>query len=77
MLWVALSFIHWTWNIPSERCIDPETQYPIQAALVQSAMKELHFNIRPNKDVKSQAVALIPELAKVGDVKILHLNLVQ
>jgi len=49
----------------ADMCIDPETQVPVQQTLVQNAMKEIHFNVKPAKCAKTQAVALIPHLQEV------------
>jgi len=38
----------------AERCVDPDTQRPHTVTMIEKAMAEVHFAVRPNKSAKSQ-----------------------
>ncbi|PVF96292.1 putative Shwachman-Bodian-diamond syndrome protein [Serendipita vermifera] len=38
----------------SERCVDPETQMPIPVGMIEKAMHEAGFSVKPGKTAKSQ-----------------------
>ncbi|XP_018017089.1 ribosome maturation protein SBDS [Hyalella azteca] len=56
-------------NIVADKCIDPETGVAHQSTLIQNAMKELHFSVKPNQGAKKQALELIPKLSTVISIK--------
>lgn len=41
-------------RIVSEKCINPSTQRPYSAAIVEKAMTDVHFSINPAKNSKQQ-----------------------
>lgn len=47
------------------KCINPETRRPFTAQMIESAMKEVNFVVRPNRTPKQQALQLIRELRAV------------
>lgn len=48
--------------IVSEKCINPETQTPYTVAMIESAMKDLHFSLNPKRNNKQQALQVIKQL---------------
>jgi ribosome maturation protein SDO1 len=46
-------------NIVAEKCVDPETNRPITAALIERAMRDLHYNVKENRTAKQQALEVI------------------
>ena len=41
-------------TIVSEKCVNPETKRPYPVGVIESAMKETHFSVKPNKSSKQQ-----------------------
>jgi len=46
-------------TIVAEKCIDLETKRPVTVGIVERAIKEVHFSVKPEKSAKSQALFLI------------------
>jgi ribosome maturation protein SDO1 len=43
----------------SDKCVNPETNRPYPVTIIEKAMKDAHYSIKPNKNVKSQALDVI------------------
>lgn len=43
----------------AEKCVNPETNRPYPVTVIEKAMKDAHYSIKPNKNVKSQALDVI------------------
>ncbi|XP_002167770.1 ribosome maturation protein SBDS [Hydra vulgaris] len=43
----------------SNKCVNPETKRPYPVGVIESAMKEIHFAVKPNKSTKMQALEVI------------------
>ncbi|KAF2352269.1 Ribosome maturation protein Sdo1/SBDS [Trinorchestia longiramus] len=56
-------------NIIADKCIDPETGVAHQSTLIQNAMKEIHFSIKPNQSAKKQALEIIPKLSDIISIR--------
>lgn len=41
-------------TLVAERCVDPATQRPLSVGLIEKAMTEAGFSVRPGKTAKSQ-----------------------
>ena len=41
-------------TIVSDKCVDPETKRPYTVTLIERAMKDLHFSVKPTKSTKQQ-----------------------
>ncbi|BBD71878.1 rRNA metabolism protein [Sulfodiicoccus acidiphilus] len=54
----------------SRNCIDPKTKLPIPPTRIESAMEAAKVHVDPNKDVESQAIQIVRELAKVMPIKL-------
>lgn len=46
----------------ADKCVNPETNRPYPVTIVEKAMKDAHYSIKPNKNVKSQALDAIKML---------------
>ncbi|EEB14312.1 conserved hypothetical protein [Pediculus humanus corporis] len=46
----------------SEKCVNPDTKRPYPVSMIEKAMKEIHFSIKPNRNAKQQALDAIPQL---------------
>lgn len=38
----------------SDKCVNPKTNRPYTVTLIEKAMKDLHFSVKPNKSTKQQ-----------------------
>jgi len=67
-------------TIVAEKCVDPETKRPLTVGLVERALKDIHFVVKPNKSAKSQALEAIKAIQAGGVLKIeracLHLRII-
>jgi len=41
-------------TIVAEKCVNPETNRPYTVTLIETAMKEIHFSVKPGKNAKQQ-----------------------
>lgn len=46
-------------------CINPDTQRPYPPGIIDRALKEMHFSVKPGKSAKKQALEIIRKLKKV------------
>jgi ribosome maturation protein SDO1 len=46
-------------TLVSEKCVNPETNRPYPVTIIEKAMKDAHYSIKPNKGVKPQALDVI------------------
>lgn len=38
----------------ADKCVNPETKRPYTVTLIEQAMKDLHFSVKPTKSTKQQ-----------------------
>lgn len=43
----------------ADKCVNPETNRPYPVTIIEKAMKDAHYSIKPNKNVKSQTLDVI------------------
>lgn len=43
----------------ADKCVNPDTNRPYPVTIIEKAMKDVHYSIKPNKNVKSQALDVI------------------
>lgn len=43
----------------ADKCVNPETNRPYPVTIIEKSMKDAHYSIKPNKNVKSQALDVI------------------
>lgn len=46
----------------AEKCVNPETKRPYPVSMIEKAMKDIHFSVKPNRSAKQQALDVIPQL---------------
>lgn len=46
-------------TLVSEKCVNSETNRPYPVTIIEKAMKDCHYSIKPNKGVKPQALDVI------------------
>lgn len=49
----------------SEKCVNPETKRPYPVTMIEKAMKQVHFSLKPNRNSKQQALDTISKLKQV------------
>jgi ribosome maturation protein Sdo1 len=38
----------------ADKCVNPETKRPYPVSMIEKAMKDAHFSIKPNRNAKQQ-----------------------
>jgi len=46
-------------TLVSEKCVNPDTKRPYPVGVIESAMKEVHYSVKPHKGTKMQALEVI------------------
>ena len=49
----------------ADKCINPESKRPYTVTMIEKAMKDIHFSVKPNRNAKQQALDVIPQLKAV------------
>ncbi|KAK7867849.1 hypothetical protein R5R35_003521 [Gryllus longicercus] len=49
----------------SDKCVNPDTKRPYPVSMIEKAMKDVHFSVKPNRNAKQQALDVIPMLKTV------------
>lgn len=57
-------------TIVSEKCVNPETNRPFPVTLIEKAMKDVHFSVKPTKSTKQQALEAIKLLTESAALNI-------
>eukprot|EP00698_Gefionella_okellyi_P020797 TRINITY_DN6591_c0_g1_i1.p1 TRINITY_DN6591_c0_g1~~TRINITY_DN6591_c0_g1_i1.p1 ORF type:complete len:300 (+),score=79.52 TRINITY_DN6591_c0_g1_i1:76-975(+) len=52
-------------TIVADKCVNPETRRPYPVGIIERAMHDMHFAVKPAYNAKQQALAVIKELSKV------------
>lgn len=43
----------------ADKCVNPETKRPYPVTMIEKAMKDAHFSVKPNRNAKQQALDVI------------------
>ncbi|XP_020504898.1 ribosome maturation protein SBDS [Labrus bergylta] len=62
-------------TIVAEKCVNPETKRPYTVSLIERAMKDIHYSIKPNKSSKQQALEVIRQLTETMQIQRAHMRL--
>lgn len=62
-------------TIVSEKCVNPSTKRPYTVSLIERAMKDIHYSIKPNKGTKQQALEVIRQLTETMEIQRAHMRL--
>lgn len=46
----------------AEKCVNPESKRPYPVTMIEKAMHDIHFSVKPNRNAKQQALDVIPLL---------------
>lgn len=55
-------------TIVADKCVNPETKRPYTVILIERAMKDIHYSVKPNKSTKQQVSSLQDQLLLRGGV---------
>ncbi|XP_010900947.1 ribosome maturation protein SBDS [Esox lucius] len=62
-------------TIVAEKCVNPETKRPYTVNLIERAMKDIHYSVKPNKSTKQQALEVIRQLKDSMEIQRAHMRL--
>lgn len=57
-------------TIVADKCVNPETNRPYTVTLIERAMKDVHFSVKPTKSTKQQALEVIKQLKETETIQI-------
>ena len=46
-------------TIVADKCVNPETKRPYTVGLIERAMKDVHYAVKPTRNAKQQVVSYI------------------
>lgn len=49
----------------ADKCLNPELKRPYPVTIIEKAMKDIHFSVKPNQSAKQQALQVIKQLKEV------------
>ncbi|XP_076165725.1 SBDS ribosome maturation factor [Ptiloglossa arizonensis] len=53
----------------ADKCVNPETKRPYTVTMIEKAMKDVHFSVKPTRNAKQQALDVIPQLKLVMPIE--------
>ncbi|KAL1776942.1 ribosome maturation protein SBDS [Sigmodon hispidus] len=62
-------------TIVADKCVNPETKRPYTVILIERAMKDIHYSVKPNKSTKQQALEVIKQLKEKIKIERAHMRL--
>ncbi|XP_027854953.1 ribosome maturation protein SBDS [Xiphophorus couchianus] len=62
-------------TIVAEKCVNPDTKRPYTVGLIERAMKDIHYSVKPNKSTKQQALEVIRQLKETMEIQRAHMRL--
>eukprot|EP00127_Corallochytrium_limacisporum_P004468 Clim_evm22s164 gene=Clim_evmTU22s164 len=60
-------------TIVAEKCINKDTKTPFTVSIIEKAMKEHHFSVKPNRNAKQQALEVIREISDTLNIARAHM----
>lgn len=43
----------------SDKCVNPETKRPYPVTMIEKAIKDIHFSVKPNRNCKQQVSIMV------------------
>ncbi|XP_041653409.1 ribosome maturation protein SBDS [Cheilinus undulatus] len=62
-------------TIVADKCVNPDTKRPYTVNLIERAMKDIHYSVKPNKNTKQQALEVIRQLKESMQIQRAHMRL--
>ncbi|NXM68897.1 SBDS protein, partial [Serilophus lunatus] len=59
----------------ADECVNPDTKRPYTVILIERAMKDIHYSVKPNKSTKQQALEVIRQLKETMQIERAHMSL--
>lgn len=59
----------------AEKCVDPETKRPYPVSMIEKAMKDIHYSVKFNKNVKQQVLEVIGLLKANMPIERAHMRI--
>lgn len=59
----------------ADKCVDRETKRPYPVSLIEKAMKDIHYSVKPNKNVKQQVLDVIALLRENIPIERAHMRI--
>jgi len=53
----------------ADKCVNPESKRPYPVSMIEKAMKDVHFSLKPNRNTKQQALEVIGLLKTVMPIE--------
>ncbi|XP_067934813.1 ribosome maturation protein SBDS-like [Watersipora subatra] len=57
-------------TIVSDKCVNPANNRPYTVTLIENAMRDAHYSLKPSKSAKQQALEVIRKLKELGQLQI-------
>ncbi|CAH1800542.1 unnamed protein product [Owenia fusiformis] len=57
-------------TIVADKCVNPETNRPYTVTMIEKAMKDVHFSVKPTRSSKQQALDVIKQLTETDTINI-------
>ncbi|XP_061575851.1 ribosome maturation protein SBDS [Cololabis saira] len=62
-------------TIVAEKCVNPNTKRPYTVSLIERAMRDIHYSVKPNRGTKQQALEVIRQLKESMEIQRAHMKL--
>lgn len=62
-------------TIVADKCVNPDTKRPYTVSLIEKAMKDIHYSVKPHKSTKQQALDVIRQLKESIQIQRAHMKL--
>jgi len=53
----------------ADKCVNPETKRPYPVTMIEKAMKDIHYSVKPTRNAKQQALDVIKQLKPVMNIE--------
>ncbi|KAL4223944.1 hypothetical protein ACF0H5_017403 [Mactra antiquata] len=57
-------------TIVADKCVNPDTNRPYTVTMIEKAMKDLHFSVKPTRNTKQQALDVIKQFTEKETIHI-------
>ncbi|KAI8507494.1 ribosome maturation protein SBDS-like [Branchiostoma floridae x Branchiostoma belcheri] len=57
-------------TLVADMCVNPDTKRPYTVGLIEKAMKDVHFSVKPTRNTKQQALEVIKKLKETETINI-------
>jgi ribosome maturation protein Sdo1 len=54
-------------HVSTDKCVNPETKRPYPVSMIEKAMKDAHFSVKPNRNAKQQVISMLKTISRIGE----------